>query len=979
MDNRVNEAKIIPGQLVFGLDIGTRSLVGTVGYMKDEVFHVVAQTVREHETRSMLDGQIHDIERVSRSIAEVKSDLEAQINRELTEVCIAAAGRVLKTVNTKAETEFSEDTEVEGEDIYALEMAGIEKAYEDFQKTNDTDTKFYCVGYTVVRYFLNDYPIGSLERHKAKRIGVELIATFLPDEVVDGLYKSVEEAGLAVANLTLEPIAAIHVAIPLNFRMLNIALVDVGAGTSDISITNDGSIIAYGMIPMAGDELTEALAKHCLVDFSTAEKIKTAATSGKTITYKDIMGLPQKITPKEVLKVTDPVTKKMTREVALKIKELNGGKPVAAVFVVGGGGKLPSYTDALAKELGIDKTRVALRGEEELKEIVYENGKPNTDTLFVTPIGICLNFYDAKNNFIFVSFNGERVKLYDNGKLLVVDAAMQAGFPNESLFPKRGKELNFTVGDKPYMIRGELGEPAVIKLNGETVSMNEAIKAGDRITVEESTEGVPAHLELMGVPGFNTSIRVNVNDKNIELPRFARVNGELESGYYELKEGDKVELLDYYTVRQVVEFMDVILAEGMNIYVNNKLSDMDTRVYNNFSIIWTLEELELSDVEKYGMGSKDSSMAVSFSDLAEDEDYKTGDSMAPEDVKRPELGGSENKEFVIGRDAPGKEVSKDNREAAPKEENEPSGTEDAIKGSEPEDTIKVSDPEDTINGPDPEDTIMGSEPEDAINGPAPEDIPEVSEEKERKESPREPLAKMVLGDIEEAGSTSEAEGEKEAGTTSEAGVISEAAAISAAGEEDKAAEAGDRVETQAGTVTETGAEIEAGDGTIAEAEETAEAVEEEAEAKAGTGDESGGEEAEAKVGSLAENEAEDDEGEKPLKDGEDIKAEGISEALPEGEAALPEQDKHEQKPSRLRPSPLLSDDGDSVSIAVTVNDSPVILTGKKNYIFVDVFEFYDFDLSTPQGRAVITKLNGKSAPYAAVLNHGDEIRIYWDE
>ena len=56
--------------------------------------------------------------------------------------------------------------------------------------------------------------------------------------------------------------------------MLNIALVDVGAGTSDISITRDGSIIAYGMIPYAGDELTEAIVHHYLVDFKTAEQMK---------------------------------------------------------------------------------------------------------------------------------------------------------------------------------------------------------------------------------------------------------------------------------------------------------------------------------------------------------------------------------------------------------------------------------------------------------------------------------------------------------------------------------------------------------------------------------------------------------------------------------------------------------------------------------------------------------------------------------
>lgn len=83
-------------------------------------------------------------------------------------------------------------------------------------------------------------------------ISEDIIVTFLPEDVVDGLYSAVAQAGLDVANMTLEPIAAIDVAIPETFRMLNIALVDVGAGTSDISVTKDGSIIAYGMIPLAG-------------------------------------------------------------------------------------------------------------------------------------------------------------------------------------------------------------------------------------------------------------------------------------------------------------------------------------------------------------------------------------------------------------------------------------------------------------------------------------------------------------------------------------------------------------------------------------------------------------------------------------------------------------------------------------------------------------------------------------------------------
>ncbi len=340
------------------------------------------------------------------------------------------------------------------------------------------------------------------------------------------------------------------------------------------------------------------ISQQCLVDFAQAEKIKLASGRKAAIKYKDIMGISHKIMPEEVLKIVGGVMKSTAKEIADKIKELNGGKSVSAVFIVGGGGKVAGFTDGIAKELGISPDRVALRGEEVLREIDYQFEKARRDPMFVTPIGICLNFYEQKNNFIFVNFNGKRVKLYDNGHLMVADAAMQAGFPNEGLFPKRGKELNFTVNEKPYMVRGELGEVAAVLLNGEEVSINAPIQAGDKIRVRESTAGKAAELEIKQLSEYDSTISVMVNEKKIMLPKFAEVNGVLQSEFYSIREKDAVKMLSYYTVRQIAEFMDVVLKKDMNIYVNNKLADMDTKVYENFAVIWTMEELDLSDVGK---------------------------------------------------------------------------------------------------------------------------------------------------------------------------------------------------------------------------------------------------------------------------------------------------------------------------------------------------------------------------------------------
>lgn len=575
---------------VFGLDIGTRNIVGTVGYLTgDDEFNVVAQCVRQHETRAMLDGQIHDIGRVARTISVVKKELEDQIGEPLSEVCIAAAGRVLKTVTTHVEYEYAEETVVSAEDIHTLNLLGIESAQDKLKEQNDTRYKFYCVGYSVMKYYLNDDLFISIEGHKANKIGEDVIVTFLPEDVVDGLYSAVGQAGLTVANMTLEPIAAINVAIPENFRMLNIALVDVGAGTSDISITREGSIIAYGMIPYAGDELTELIVQHFLVDFKTAEAMKLASTTDREVTYEDIMSISHTIPADEIWDLVQPTVDKITTEVAAKIKELNGDKTVSACFVVGGGGKIHGFTEALAEKLELPAERVALRGEEVLKEVYFEQEDIKKDPLLVTPIGICLNYYEQKNNFIMVRFNGERLKLYDNNRLTIVDAALQAGFPNDQLFPKRGTPINFTVNGAARIARGEAGEPAIVTLNGDPANINTPLVPNCEITIEPSTAGEDAVYTVGQLEEYHeANITVYVNGKMIVCPKFVQVNGSLEPASYEIKEGDEIETRNYYTVGQVAEFMDVEVDHDHDILVNNRVGDFDTLVYDNFTIDWTV-------------------------------------------------------------------------------------------------------------------------------------------------------------------------------------------------------------------------------------------------------------------------------------------------------------------------------------------------------------------------------------------------------
>ncbi len=812
---------------VYGLDIGTRSIVGTVGYQEKDRFVVVAQRVKEHETRAMIDGQIHDIGAVGDMIREVTEELEIETKQELRQVCIAAAGRVLRTVTTHVEIDLEGEKLIAKEDIFALDSYGVEKAYEQFQKENDLDMKFYCVGYTVMRYFMNGYPMSNLENHKAKTIAADLIATFLPDDVVDGLYKAVELAGLEVANLTLEPIAAMEVAIPQMYRMLNIALIDVGAGTSDISITKDGSIVAYGMLPIAGDCLTEDIARHCLVDFKTAEQIKCGIEKLDTVEYKDIMGLPQKIAKEEVLHIIDDNMTSMAQQAADKIKELNGDKPVSAVFVVGGGGKIEGYTKCVAERLGIPTERCALRGEEVMQKIEFLPRDITKDSLLVTPIGICLNFYEQSNNFMFVTFNGQRVKLYDNNKLAIVDAAIQAEFPNEDLFPKRGENLTFTLNGKERTIRGGRGESAVILLNGDPADIHTPIRANDVINVECSTAGEKATQQLGKFPEYKETIGITVNGQSISLPKFASVNGELQTAYYEIQDGDVIEMLSYYTVEQITEVMDVLLEQGAVIRVNNVVADKETKVYDNFTLEWSYEQTEKT---------------------AEDaeEVEETGEYAAQEIAE-----------------AESEKVSYE-------------------QPSKPQQTTPAAE----ITGTDANTTSDGLSPLERARRRA-------------EEIAKAPVTEEVEEELKKA----------------------------------KAYAAAERISAFATAFNQTG------QMPVMPARPVMPNI---------------------------------TFGAKPA-------PQPKPQPAPVSEPQVTPQEPQPAPQPEPQPQVVTEVQNPTDGVTVIVNGEPVTLTGKPDYIYVDVFDRINFDLSKPQGKMVETLINGRKAQYIEPLHNGDELEIFWKD
>ena len=521
MDNRNSIlTDTLPDQAIFALDIGTRSIIGMVGIPDGDRIHIVAIERAEHTKRAMIDGQIEDIDQVAKIANEVKERLEKKLGCRLLKVCVAAAGRALRTESVTYEMELSRAQKINAEAVSRLEAGAISEAEKQFlnREGKDTDRQFYLVGYTVSRYYLDNYIISNLLDHHGRVLKADIIATFLPTEVVESLYAAMHKIGLEVDSLTLEPIAAINAAIPQNIRLLNLAMVDIGAGTSDIAVCRDGSVTGYTMAILAGDEITESVMKEYLVDFSTAEKIKSEIDEAEELHFTDILGFEQTITREAVFNSIKEASSRLCQEISDKILEVNGGMP-SAVFLAGGGSRLSGLKEGIVEHLKIDPKRVAIAGNN-FKINAYSDDYDLENPEYATPLGIVISAgFNIVNDGFRVILNDRPAKLFRGGSFTVMDVLMMNGYTYQDMIGRSGQNLVISVNGKRTVFYGEKAEPSVLTLNGAEAQLSDPVNAEDWIVFVPAIHGKSATAMLYDIekPGPGKKVFINGEEVNADV------------------------------------------------------------------------------------------------------------------------------------------------------------------------------------------------------------------------------------------------------------------------------------------------------------------------------------------------------------------------------------------------------------------------------------------------------------------------------
>ena len=550
-------------------DIGTHKIVGLVFRQSGDDIHVLESSFRRHPARSMRDGQIQDVQAVAELLRDMKEELQSATGLQFEGAFVAAAGRALKTSWGRSEEFHPQPVLFTESNRRLLEWQAVADAQARLLETMQPTEKmrgYYCVAHTVISEWLDEDRIGSLVGQRGNRFALDVLATFLPGAVVDSLETALRQAGLKMSGLTLEPIAALEAVMPPTMRHLNLALVDVGAGTSDIAITKEGTVCAYDMVPSAGDGITEALSKAYLLDFHVAELVKRQVSQGTSQEATNILGQTVTITQQEAEEAVRPAVRALASQLARAIREWNQKSP-DAVLLVGGGSLTQGLSEELANVLEMPADRVAVRNRSAIRGVIGAEELNGPDS--ITPLGIVLRSIRGKETApVRVRVDGKPVSLFQSERCTVLEALRAAGYPPEKIAGRMSPGITVTVNGEIVVMPGSRGQVARVWVNGKEASMNDALHSQDEIRVEAPEDGPPPVIRVSDVVqawleqgeestraiASDSSPRLCVNGTWHTLPRRIMKNGRQVTPDDPVTDRDELKVLAGYTVEEVASW-----------------------------------------------------------------------------------------------------------------------------------------------------------------------------------------------------------------------------------------------------------------------------------------------------------------------------------------------------------------------------------------------------------------------------------------
>lgn len=376
-----------PQDFVVALDIGTTKVCAIAG-RKNEHGKLEVIGYGKVSNEGVLRGVVSNIDKTVKAISEAMTHAQRMAGRDFDIVHVGIAGQHIKSLQHRGIlTRDNDHTEIARTDIERL--------------INDMHKLVLPPGDKILHVLPQEYTVDN-EQGIVDPIGMSGIRLEANFHIITGqitasnnIYRCVERAGMRTANMTLEPIASAIAVLSDEEKEAGIALVDIGGGTTDITIFQEGIIRHTAVIPFGANVVTKDIKDGCNVMTQEAEKLKVRFGSAlaeevydnRIITIPGLKGRPPKeISEKNLARIIQARMEEILDYVVWEINRSGFERKLIGGIVLTGGGALLNHLDKLTAYHTGMPARIGIP----VEHLAHGYSKQLSSPVFATAVGLLL-------------------------------------------------------------------------------------------------------------------------------------------------------------------------------------------------------------------------------------------------------------------------------------------------------------------------------------------------------------------------------------------------------------------------------------------------------------------------------------------------------------------------------------------------------------------------------------------------------------
>jgi cell division protein FtsA len=330
---------------IVALDIGTEFVKALIAKIEGDELSIVGVGRSRQEVSDMHSGAIADIAGVVRNCEEALADAEEQAGLQAKRVVIGIAGELVKGVTDTIRYRRPQpdrpldDSEMEFIIEKVQERAEVKAQKQIALETGNEEVEVKLVNSALVGIHIDGYKVSNPIGFQGRDVAVQIYTAFAPMVHIGALERVADELSLDLLAVAAEPFAVSRSVLGndanSNFTAI---LADVGGGTTDIAVVNDGGVEGTKMFGIGGRSFTQTIAGDMNLAYKDAEKLKM------NVDHEQIKASVKK----DVNAAIDKTLEVWIAGVELALSEFDSVDHLPnRILLCGGGSSLEKLVDAL--------------------------------------------------------------------------------------------------------------------------------------------------------------------------------------------------------------------------------------------------------------------------------------------------------------------------------------------------------------------------------------------------------------------------------------------------------------------------------------------------------------------------------------------------------------------------------------------------------------------------------------------------------